>query len=648
MGDPSVIASAPGGQAATRSYRAFLSYSHRDRAFAARLHRQLEAFRVPSRLVGQVTSVGVTPRRLTPIFRDRDELPASADLGEQLHSAVVSSRFLIVVCSPSSAQSRWVEEEIVQFKRAHPSDRVLAVIIGGVPFASDIPGREHEECYPAALRFGVDEDGRPTGGAKHPAAADARDEGDGPRGSLLKLVAGLTGLHLDQLVRREAQRRVQRLAGVAAAAVVGMMVAGGLALYANHQRIVAVREAVAARAATDYLVGAFEVVNPDIENPRAVTALTILNRSTQRARTELAAQPAIQARVLGTLARAYNDLGLPREAQAAVEPVLPALAGAGPDGAEPLLALAASYARTGQTGKSQATLNRAVALLGRDPKRSPRLRGTAALLDAGLRNQASDVSGALAAYDRALAYYRAANDVSPIQIAAVLNHRGLLLSDDGRYTEAEASLQESLVVLQRALGPRHVSTAQGWYALAANSMTAGRAEAAEAQIGKAIEIYHRVLTADDGALLADALSIRGQALQAQGRRAAAERDLRESVALMRRAKAPAYMIGINEVYLALAQSEGGDAEAALATLADARRNYDLGYGRTHPNHGDLLVERAKVLARAGRLTEARHDCAGGIKILEQTLGAEAGFTRRMRTECAGLGVAPQGLAPAHS
>ena len=87
----------------TVRYRAFISYSHRDRACARALHRRLESYRIPARLIGTAGSAGPIPERLTPIFRDRDELPASADLGTQLCAALQASLFLIVVCSPVAA-----------------------------------------------------------------------------------------------------------------------------------------------------------------------------------------------------------------------------------------------------------------------------------------------------------------------------------------------------------------------------------------------------------------------------------------------------------------------------------------------------------------------------------------------------------------
>ena len=72
---------------AALQYRAFLSYSHADAAWAKWLHRALETYQIPRKLVGRVTPVGVVPRRMTPIFRDRDELSASSDLTAELCAA---------------------------------------------------------------------------------------------------------------------------------------------------------------------------------------------------------------------------------------------------------------------------------------------------------------------------------------------------------------------------------------------------------------------------------------------------------------------------------------------------------------------------------------------------------------------------------
>ncbi len=217
-------------------YFAFLSYSHKDEEIADWLHGELEEFRVPAALAGKLTANGVTPKRLTPIFRDEHELAAADDLGDEIEEALSSSRFLIVLCSPNAAKSRWTNAEIEAFKRTRPDGCVLAAIAAGEPFASEIPGRENEECFPPALQHKYDRRGRPTGKRAEPLAADLREEGDGRRLGFLKLVAGMLGVGLDDLVQRETTRRHRRLAWLAAGSLAGMAVTSGLAITAIQAR----------------------------------------------------------------------------------------------------------------------------------------------------------------------------------------------------------------------------------------------------------------------------------------------------------------------------------------------------------------------------------------------------------------------------
>lgn len=230
--------SAPPTAPGDRSFRycAFLSYGHRDAATARWLHESLEQYRVPASLVGKVTANGPIPARLTPIFRDRHELAAASDLAREIEIALADSRFLIVLCSPAAAASRWTGAEIDRFKKLRPDGCVLAAIIDGEPFASELPGREHEECFPAALRHKYDRRGRPTRQRAEPIAADLREGGDGRRLGFLKIIAGMLGVGLDDLVQRDAVRRQKRLRMIAAASVAGMLVTSTLSVVAVEAR----------------------------------------------------------------------------------------------------------------------------------------------------------------------------------------------------------------------------------------------------------------------------------------------------------------------------------------------------------------------------------------------------------------------------
>ena len=213
-------------------YRAFLSYSHRDKAWGKWLHAALEGYRVDKDLVGRETPVGPVPKTLRPIFRDREDFSAGHSLTAQTIAALEASQFLVVMCSPNAAQSKYVNEEIRRFKTLGRADRVIPVIVDGEP------GDPERECFPPALRFKVGADGQITDEREEPIAADAREQGDGKEIAKLKVVAGLLGLGLDEIVRRAERARKRRnrfwavLAGVF---LVLAAAASGSAVYAWQQ-----------------------------------------------------------------------------------------------------------------------------------------------------------------------------------------------------------------------------------------------------------------------------------------------------------------------------------------------------------------------------------------------------------------------------
>jgi outer membrane protein assembly factor BamB len=196
-------------------YWAFISYSHVDRKWGDWLHRALETYRPPRGLIGKPGRDGVVRRKNPPIFRDREELPSSANLSDNINEALRESRYLIVICSPHAAISRWVNEEIIHFKSLGREDRVLCLIVEGEPNATDKPESGKLECFPPAIRFHVSPEGELTDQHTEPIAADAREEGDGKRNAKLKLAAGLLGVKYNDLKQREKWRALRRNASLA-------------------------------------------------------------------------------------------------------------------------------------------------------------------------------------------------------------------------------------------------------------------------------------------------------------------------------------------------------------------------------------------------------------------------------------------------
>jgi len=217
-------------------YKAFITYSHKDKKWGDWLHRALETYRVPYGLVGKETQYGPIPKRLFPVFRDREELPTSSKLGEIIAQALWNSSHLIVICSPRAAKSLWVNEEIRYFKSLGRADRILCLIVDGEPNASDIPGLEQRECFPPAAMYELAEDGNLSATRCEPVAADARFAKDEKRDALLKLIAGMIGVGFDDLKRRDQARKHKRLGFLSSFSIFLVAVMIGLVFWVERRK----------------------------------------------------------------------------------------------------------------------------------------------------------------------------------------------------------------------------------------------------------------------------------------------------------------------------------------------------------------------------------------------------------------------------
>ena len=212
-------------------YKAFVSYSWADAAWGKWLHQAIETYRTPAALIGKDGANGPVPARLHPLFKDREEEAAGSSIGNAVGTALDASEFLIVICSPRSAQSQWVNREIAWFKSHRDPDRILALIVDGEP------GGGENECFPRALTHHVADDLTVTDiPIDTPLAADARVTGDGKRGAKLKLAAAMLGVGLDELINRDERRRTLRTRIVVASSVALALVMSGMAWFAIQER----------------------------------------------------------------------------------------------------------------------------------------------------------------------------------------------------------------------------------------------------------------------------------------------------------------------------------------------------------------------------------------------------------------------------
>ncbi len=194
------------------TYDAFVCYKHGsvDSQAAISLQRELERFRV-----GKDVAKNRNPFRR--IFVDEGELSSCADFGLQIREALKNSGWLIVVCSPDTPLSPWVQSEIQTFLEYHDRSRILAVLTGGdenVSFPEELKGSRNEGEILAADARGKDLQ-----------TVLKKLRGD----ALLKLAAPMLGTTFDTLKQRQKVYTLQRVAMAAAAA---LFLAVGFSIYA--------------------------------------------------------------------------------------------------------------------------------------------------------------------------------------------------------------------------------------------------------------------------------------------------------------------------------------------------------------------------------------------------------------------------------
>ena len=240
----------------SNKFKAYISYSHRDERWAIWLHRALESYRLPRKLIGTETRVGKVPARVKPVFRDRDDLSSDSDLAGTVKEALTNSENLIVVCSPESAASVWVNEEIRYFAALGREKKIFCIIVDGDPSATDVEAA----CFPSALaEIGLQE----------PLAADVRKWADGKRLSRLKVIAGMLGLPLDQLRRRDLQKR-QRAWAWATLAVIAVLV---VLVTAITSRIAAEQRRVSGESLVSYKLTELRTMLNVPDDPEELTRL---------------------------------------------------------------------------------------------------------------------------------------------------------------------------------------------------------------------------------------------------------------------------------------------------------------------------------------------------------------------------------------
>jgi serine/threonine-protein kinase len=407
------------------------------------------------------------------------------------------------------------------------------------------------------------------------------------------------------------RHRVLTAAGIAAVVWAGTATLQGVAVLRQRDRAEAAAadarlQAQRAGAVTDFLVELFEAGNPGDRRADSLTARDILARGVERA-AELDDQPEIQATLFSVTGRIHSNLGDYAGAEAQLRRALE-LAG-----------------RTGEIDDELARrmrldLGETLVLQARNEEAVPFLR--AAVRDADDPADQADMTshralnalyaalhalGRLEEADSVFASWRERLARSPVrdaELALALKGQGQILGFRGDYPRAAAVLREAVAVHRAVYGERHTNTADALDVLAGVHVAAGDAPAADSISALALEL-RRSQFAPPHRQLAFSIAQRGEVLTIRGDFVAAERLLREAVAMEKELEGTgtmAYMA--REFALAALLHATGRYEEAELHLRTVLAWWTEHYGADYPITVETEAALATVLRDAGRFTEA--------------------------------------------
>jgi WD40 repeat protein len=225
-------------------YDAFLSYAHRDRQVTTAIQKGLHQV---GRRIGKL--------RALRVFRDDTNLTASPDLWGKITEALDRSRYMIVVLSPQSAASHWVNEEI-SYWLAHRDHEHLMLVLAEGHLQWDAENQRFDpaqsDAAPPALT-------RPGSLPAEPLYIDVSEDAPWDLGSLTfrdkvtALAAPIHGKPKDQLAGDDLreQRRFRRLRAAAIAGLVMLtvvaVVAALIAVAKQQEAMRRLRDAIVAK-----------------------------------------------------------------------------------------------------------------------------------------------------------------------------------------------------------------------------------------------------------------------------------------------------------------------------------------------------------------------------------------------------------------
>jgi len=291
--------------------------------------------------------------------------------------------------------------------------------------------------------------------------------------------------------------------GVASAGLVTVALIAGIVgttvgmLRATRAEARATAEAESFEHIAEYLVGIFEVADPNDARAHTITAREILDAKAAEIRASLEEEPGVRGRLMSSMGEAYMGLGLYDEALSLLEDALPLLReafGEGDDSVyDTLNELGILAQNLGDYERSRGHLEAALAIvertLGPDHEHVPPILKN--LGDASIK--LGDLDAARGYLDRALEIRRVRYGSESAPVAKTLSSFSALLVRAGDHDGAIEMARQSLTTREAIYEPGETGLGHGHLALGDALFAGGEFGEAREHFESAIEIWSAAL-----------------------------------------------------------------------------------------------------------------------------------------------------------
>jgi serine/threonine protein kinase/tetratricopeptide (TPR) repeat protein len=373
--------------------------------------------------------------------------------------------------------------------------------------------------------------------------------------------------------------------GVGAGSVVLLALVAGISgttvglVRATRAEAEAKREAAAAEQVSEFLVDLFEVSDPNEARGNTITAREILDKGAERIDNELRDQPLVQARLMGTMGKVYQRLGLRGQARPLLEEAL-------------------------------VTRQR---LLGDDHLEvAESLHGLADLVWMDGIEQARPL------YERALEIREETLGPDHPEVARTLGEMAWMTQASGDLETARSLYERALDIQERTLGPDHADVATTLGGLALLADWAGDEDEARPLYERAVAIRERALGLDDPGLVN---LLRNYALVMTHRPDAMRALCERALTIAEQVYGPDHpSTGGSAMILANALLMTGEHEEALRLMERDTAIQEKAYGPDHPQVAAALVMVGYVRHGLGRYEDALSALQRARVIFEEAYG----------------------------